>query len=187
MIHYLDKLWNKLMLKIKKVNYQPDILITGRIFIHGVKNGITMGNHVTIHSSENVNPTSGISHSHLRTEGNGKIVIGNNVGMSHVNITAFEGVYIEDNVLLGSGVKIWDSDFHSIYYNQRVENNGIKCAAITIKEGAFIGACSIILKGVTIGRHSVVGAGSVVTNNIPEEEVWAGNPAVFIKKLETSL
>jgi acetyltransferase-like isoleucine patch superfamily enzyme len=48
----------------------------------------------------------------------------------------------------------------------------------------FIGARCIILKGVTIGEKSIVAAGSVVTKNIPEGEVWGGNPAKFIKKIE---
>ena len=51
---------------------------------------------------------------------------------------------------------------------------------------AFIGAHSIVLKGVTIGKHSVIGAGSVVTKNIPDNEVWAGNPARFIRRLDTA-
>ena len=59
----------------------------------------------------------------------------------------------------------------------------IKTKPILIKEGAFIGAQSIILKGVTIGKHSVVGAGSVVTKDIPDGEIWGGNPAVFIRKV----
>lgn len=60
---------------------------------------------------------------------------------------------------------------------------GIKSKPILIKEGAFIGAHSIVLKGVTIGKYSVIGAGSVITKDIPDNEVWAGNPARFIKKL----
>ena len=59
----------------------------------------------------------------------------------------------------------------------------VKTAPILIKEGVFIGAHAIILKGVTIGRHSVIGAGAVVTKDVPDNEVWAGNPAKFVKKL----
>ena len=54
---------------------------------------------------------------------------------------------------------------------------------ILIKEGAFVGAHSLILKGVIIGKHSIVGAGSIVTKNIPDNEIWAGNPACFIRKV----
>lgn len=46
-----------------------------------------------------------------------------------------------------------------------------------------MGAHTIILKGVHIGKGAVIGAGSVVTKNIPENEIWAGNPAKFIKKV----
>ena len=55
---------------------------------------------------------------------------------------------------------------------------------VVIKDGAFIGAHTIVLKGVTIGERSIVGAGSVVTRSIPDYEIWAGNPAKFIKKVE---
>jgi acetyltransferase-like isoleucine patch superfamily enzyme len=55
---------------------------------------------------------------------------------------------------------------------------------VVIRDGAFIGAHTIVLKGVTIGERSVVGAGSVVTKDIPDGEIWAGNPARFIRKLD---
>lgn len=64
--------------------------------------------------------------------------------MSHVNITAFEQVEIERDVLLGSGVKIWDTDFHPVDFNSRMANTRPQSRAILIREGAFIGACSII-------------------------------------------
>lgn len=53
-----------------------------------------------------------------------------------------------------------------------------------IKEGAFIGVNTIITKPVIIGKCSVVGAGSVVTKDIPDYEVWAGNPAKFIRSIQ---
>ncbi len=53
---------------------------------------------------------------------------------------------------------------------------------VIIQENVFVGAGSIITKPVIIGHDSIIGAGSVVTKSIPENEVWAGNPARFIKK-----
>lgn len=110
------------------------------------------------------------------------------MGISHANITAFDSVVIEDNVLIGSGVKIWDTDFHSVDYLDRMQepDTHVQSASVIIKEGAFIGACAIILKGVIVGKHSVIGAWSVVTKNVPDNEVWAGNPAKFIKSLNNN-
>ena len=83
-------------------------------------------------------------------------------------------------------MKIWDTDFHSLDYEDRInEDRYIKSKPIRVCEGAFIGACSIILKGVTIGRHSIIGAGSVVTKDVPDGEIWAGNPAQFIRRIES--
>jgi len=60
----------------------------------------------------------------------------------------------------------------------------LKGILYVIQEGAFVGASSIILKGVTIGKHSIVAAGSVVSKSIPAGEIWGGNPAKFIRKTE---
>lgn len=181
----LDKIWNKLIFAFKEVTCDSTSNVTGKIYIHGKKGGVTIGNNCILISESTVNPTSGFSHCYFRTEKDGFISIGNNVGISHTNITSFVGVTIEDNVLIGSGVKIWDTDFHSVDYTYRScsEDSDVKSSPILIKEGAFIGACSIILKGVTIGRNSVIGAGSVVTKSVPDNEIWAGNPAKFVRKL----
>ena len=74
---------------------------------------------------------------------------------------------------------------HSVNYSERMRHPdpGIGTKPVLIRQGAFIGAHSIILKGVTIGRHSVIGAGSVVTHDVPDNEIWAGNPAVFVRRI----
>ena len=53
---------------------------------------------------------------------------------------------------------------------------------VILRKGCFVGCGSIITNPVEIGEHSIVGAGSVVTKDIPPYEIWAGNPAHFIKK-----
>lgn len=172
------------MLKRKQCTYGKNLQIVGCLFVHGKKGGLRIGNNCTIFSKGTVNPTSGFSSTHIRAEGAGKVVLGNHVGISHANITSFCKVEIGDDVLIGSGVKIWDTDFHAIGYNERIHDRPANAAPIIIKKGAFIGACSIVLKGVTIGEYAVVGAGSVVTKDIPANEIWAGNPAHFVKAIE---
>ena len=56
-------------------------------------------------------------------------------------------------------------------------------APVKIEDNAFVGARSMILKGITIGKNSIIGAGSVVTKSVPENEIWAGNPARFVRKI----
>ena len=52
---------------------------------------------------------------------------------------------------------------------------------VIVGESAFVGAGSIVLKGVHIGKNAIIGAGSVVTKDVPDYEVWAGNPAKYLK------
>lgn len=114
-----------------------------------------------------------------------RIEIGNNVGISNSAIHAAESVIIGDDVLLGGDCRIYDTDFHSISFKDRrsVPDVKAKHASVRVGNGVFIGAHSMILKGVTIGDRSVVAAGSVVTKSIPEDELWGGVPARFIRKL----
>lgn len=119
----------------------------------------------------------------------GAIHIGDNVGMSQAAICAIGAdITIGNHALLGGGVKIYSSDFHSLNYLDRrdykvADRNNCKCAPVTIGEDCFIGAGTIILKGVTIGDRTIIGAGSVVTKSIPADCIAVGNPARMIKKL----
>ena len=88
-------------------------------------------------------------------------------------------VEIQDNVFIGHGV-MTVNDLHPPSKKRTGSDNLWR--KTLIKKGAVIGSNSTILP-VIIGENSLIGAGSVVTKNIPDNEVWAGNPARFLKKL----
>lgn len=105
------------------------------------------------------------------------IQIGSHVGISGATISSDSAITIGDNVLIGSGVLITDSDAHSINPKFRNDKNKTMSSPIIIEDDVFIGARSIILKGVRIERCSLIGAGSVVSKNVEAFAIVAGNPA----------
>lgn len=114
------------------------------------------------------------------------LTIGDNVGMSQAALICHKSITIGNNVKIGGGVCIYDTDFHSLDPVIRRSSEDLKNRAekpVVIGNDVFIGAKSIILKGVTIGENSVIGAGSVVTKSVPANQIWAGNPAKFIRSI----
>ena len=92
------------------------------------------------------------------------------------------GIRIGARALLGSEVTIYDSDFHELHPARR-RGGEPGMAAVELGENVFVGDRVTILKGVTIGADSVIGAGSVVTRSIPAGVIAAGNPARVIGAL----
>jgi acetyltransferase-like isoleucine patch superfamily enzyme len=123
----------------------------------------------------------------LRTLRKGaEIVIGSHTGISGGSICAAVRVEIGRECLIGANVTIVDTDFHPLKSDSRRYNTNqeeIAASAIYIEDNVFIGAGVIILKGVRIGKNSVIGACAVVTKNIPNNSVVAGNPAIIINKV----
>lgn len=114
----------------------------------------------------------------------GTLAIGNNVGISQAALIAIDDITIGNDVKIGGGVQIFTTDFHSLDPEIRKSKEDIKhrkTAPVRIRDNAFIGARSMILKGVTVGENSIVAAGSVVTKTIPPNQIWGGNPAKFIR------
>jgi acetyltransferase-like isoleucine patch superfamily enzyme len=109
--------------------------------------------------------------------------IGNNVGISGSTISSTTSIFIGDNVLIGSGCLITDSDAHPLHDSERSDPKKIGTHPIHIGNNVFIGARATILKGVTLGEGCVIGAGSVVTTSIPPRCVAAGNPAKVIREI----
>jgi acetyltransferase-like isoleucine patch superfamily enzyme len=125
-----------------------------------------------------------------------KVNIGNNVyigGRSLLDCVC--SITIEDDVLISYECIIQDSDNHSTNYNLRKKDTAdwmnnqyhnwetTPQRPIKLLKGCWLGARVIILKGVTVGRGAVVGAGSVVTKNVSDWTIVAGNPARFIRDI----
>ncbi len=143
----------------------------------------TIGNNFQMNNSIAANPIGRIQKCSFFVEKNGNLIIGNNVAISYTAMYCSHNIIIQDNVMIGGGTCIYDTDFHPLNYEDRINDREEKTAfaAVVIEQDVFIGANCTILKGVTIGRNSIIGACSVVTKNIPPNQIWAGNPAKFIK------
>ena len=178
--------FNRLNFYAHKVKMEKSIKTYGIIHLKKDKNAfLSIKDNTIIRSHWRNNPAGGGQRDCLIAVVNGGILeIGRNVGISNSSIYCKNHITIEDDVYIGVNSVIYDTDFHSIYADKRINGNTeIKSAPVIIGRGAWIGGHCIILKGVSIGERAVVGAGSVVTHDIPSDEIWAGNPAKFIKRI----
>ena len=112
----------------------------------------------------------------------GEIILGKYILISPgTSIRSAKKITIGESTMIASDVTITDSDWHGIY--DRTDYVATPKEVI-IEENVWIGEKSIILKGTKIGKNSIVGAGSVVSGEVPENVVYAGNPAREVKKLD---
>jgi acetyltransferase-like isoleucine patch superfamily enzyme len=99
-------------------------------------------------------------------------------------LCAAERITIGDNVTVGTNTIIVDTDFHPLDREKRRQQPSAgRTAPIVIEDDVFIGMNCLILRGVTIGHGSVVGAGSVVPKDIPPGVIAAKNPARIVREL----
>ena len=150
-----------------------------RIVNHPKMGRVVIGNRCRFNSSFKSN-LIGINHkciisTHL--EGS-EILIGEKCGFSGTVIACFKSIVIGNHVRCGANTVITDSDWH--LDDPRVGPP----RPIVIKDNVWLGYNVVVLKGVTIGENSIIGAGSVVVSDIPANVVAAGNPCVVVKHLE---
>lgn len=157
--------------------------------IHGlphikIKSGgrIILGDGATLNVSRWSNPLNDTRGMNLHAGSGAIIRFCKNSGASTSKIIAHSGIHIGEGSLIGAGCLICDSDMHEVPLGADMP---VKCAPIHIGNQVFIGANCTILKGVTIGDGAVVGAGSVVTGDIPPATLTAGQPARVLRELRS--
>ena len=147
-----------------------------------------------------IGQNSMISGDYIFETDTGKILIGDRTFIGGGKFICIEEIIIGNDVLISWGCTFMDNNAHSLNWDERkddlrdwkkgIEENkigfykdwkNVQKGMITIKDKAWIGFNCIVLKGVTIGEGAVVAAGSVVTKDVPDYAVVAGNPAVFVK------
>jgi len=141
---------------------------------------ITLGDEVVVNSRADSNQ-AGLPHPTILAalEPGSTIAIGSGTGISGASIVARSSVIIGNRVLIGAGACVWDTDFHPLDPEERHVHatRGAASAPVRIEDEVFIGARSLILKGVTLGSQAVIGAGAVVTKQVDPGAIVAGNPA----------
>ena len=142
-------------------------------------NNISIGDYATLITA----PDKRIDLSTWETDKiNGELQLGKYILISPgTSIRSAQKIVIGDSTMIASDVTITDSDWHDIY--DRTDYVASPKEVI-IQENVWIGEKSLILKGSKIGKNSIIGAGSVVSGEVPANVIFAGNPAKEIKKLD---
>jgi len=123
-----------------------------------------------------------------------RVTIGNRTFIGASSLVCAQSIVIGDDVMIAWGSTLVDHNSHALSWSERrddVVNWGrgvkdwsfVKTAPVVVRDKAWIGFNCIILKGVTIGEGAIVGAGSVVTKDVPPYTVVAGNPARTVREL----
>ena len=142
------------------------LVIDGKLKVHG-QGKVSAGNNLYIRGA--------VSSTELYADKGAAIVIGDNVSINEAVISAQQLIEIGDETIVGEAI-IHDSDWHGI------DGHETKTASVKIGRHVWIGIWAIILKGVTIGDNSIIGAGAIVTSDIEANTIVAGNPAKPIGK-----
>lgn len=183
LLYFIINKWT-IKLKYTHVKLGKNVRIKNRVYFQG-KGLVQIGDNFTYVSGDCLNPIQRNLRGSFFIEKGGKIIIGENVGISSSCIWVQNELRIGNNVNIGADCLIIDNDSHSIDYmeRRRKSREAILNAPIEISDDVWIGAKCIILKGVKIGARSVIGAGSVVTKDIPEDVIAAGNPCKIVKRI----
>ena len=174
----------KILLLLNGVSIPSNLKVRGFLKVIVTRRGsIQIGKNFSVNSGTNHNIIGRQQKNTFWVEGS--LIIGEDVGMSCCAIICNHEIEIGNHVTIGGNTVIYDTDFHTLdpetRRNKLNDIQDAKWGKVKIEDSVFIGAHTTILKGVTIGENSIIGACSVVSKSIPANEIWAGNPAKFVK------
>lgn len=143
---------------------------------------VTIGDRLNLRSLPRTNPLGPNRPCVICTwTADARLTIGSDFGMTGGSVVCAESITIGDRVWMGANSIIADTDFHPLNAAaRRADPTQGQTAPIVIEDDVFIGMQAIILKGVRLGRGCVIGAGSIVTRDVPPGMIAAGNPARVI-------
>ncbi|MFZ1320751.1 MAG: acyltransferase [Ignavibacteria bacterium] len=184
-ITFLTSPFMKIVLNLNGVKYGKGIKVFGLPRIEN-KGSITLGNNMRLISAKcgynSGNIAGGVF---LRTSKSGKIITGDEVYLNGTSIISEESITLGNRIMIGANTVIMDTNSHNVPYKNRLKRwDKIRRKSVVIEDDVWIGANCFIMKGVRIGKGSIIGAGSVVNNEVKPFSIYAGNPAVFIKEIE---
>lgn len=177
----------RLMFALKGVRWGRGWRILGTPIIQRHRGSvINLGEGLVLRSWRSSNPLTPNHAVVLATRSRTAVIkIGRDCGFTGTTIVAAESIEIGDRVLVGANTTIVDTDFHPLNWRDRqLDINAGKHRPVVIEDDVFIGMNTLILKGVRVGRGSVIGAGSVVTKDVPAEAVVTGNPAQVLRRFD---
>ncbi|MBF0301666.1 MAG: acyltransferase [Desulfamplus sp.] len=184
--YFIKKIWFKLLklyvdhfLKPQLDGLGKNSYIVKPWYIEVFGGPVTIGENITLLASSDKRTRLTVWSSKKDIPG---IRIGDHVLISPgVRISAAQDITIGDNCMIASSAYITDSDWHGIYDRSLPPDTAYP---VKLENNVWIGDSAIICKGVTIGENSIVGAGAVVSNDIPANSIAVGNPARVVKNLD---
>lgn len=184
----ISKYVNRIMFHLHGINYGCRMCVHGDVGLRiSPKGQVTIGSDFYMSSGWHINPLSRNIEGNITVNDYAQLQIGNNVKISSATLRCHQSISIGNYVQIGGGTILMDSDAHSLDYMERrnlnIDKKKKHNAPIVIEDDVLIGAYCTVLKGVTIGARSVIGAGSVVVKSIPSDCIAAGNPCKVIKQI----
>jgi acetyltransferase-like isoleucine patch superfamily enzyme len=175
--------------RFKGVEFQGRCTLQGRPLVSIAAGArIVLGEGVSLASAMRANPLGLSQPCVLRAYAPGaQLIVGREVGLSGTTLCAARSIEIGERTLFGAGALVIDTDFHSPVGDLDWNDDCTATARpIKIGRGVFVGARAIVLKGVTVGDRAIIGAGAVVSRDVPPRHVAVGNPARCFPQKKTA-